>query len=437
MRRVIASIAAILLILVSRHSNCAPSPRRTHLGIDADNWDGQINDPRFEQSLRRMGIDFISWHILPYEEADPTRLDAIVQFCRKNRWEYLFNTEIGNYERDVPTFEHSDGTYRYDLAVSTLELLKNDPFFLGVVYDEAELMQSMLGERDQKGREIRPYFADTRNLTAQQAFLEVSGKVRELVTRYHAYGKRVIFEMVFPDYPFAFARGGGLLAPKLLKENYDDLMYGVYRGAALEYNLPELWACVDLWFLDRFPFNGKYSSGFHTPTELLDSLKYSYNAGFDYVYIEQYKALLDKDFGLTEFGKKVVDFRSWSKARSPGDWRGAPIQFYVRRFPDGYWGQVYSTFIPDHPYGSWKVNPYTASDGLWLKKLNELSKGRIPPDADTWNAQGSSTFKTTPYQMLAGLPPFVVFDQFGVIPKGKNAVVFDFLPKNQSATGLE
>ena len=405
------------------------------MGVDADNWDGQINDPRFEQSLRKMGLDFISWHILPNEESDPKRLDAIVQFCRRNHWAYLFNTEIANYERAVPAFEHPDGTYRYDLAINTLKSLKDDPLFLGVVYDEAELMQSLQGERDQKGREIKPYFVDTRNLSPQQAFLEVSRKVGELVSRYQMYGKRVVFEMVFPDYPFAFARGGGLLAPKLMKENYNDLMYNVYRGAALEYHSPELWTCVDLWFLDRFPSNGKYSSGFHTPTELLDSLKYAYTAGFDYMYIEQYKGLLDQNFQLTEFGQKVLEFRSWTRDHSAGNWRSAPIKFYVKRFPDGYWGQVYSTFIPDHPYGSWKTNPFAASDGLWLKKLNELSKGQIPPDADTWNAQGSRIFRDKPYQAFAGLPAFVVFDHLAEIPKNSKAAALDFVPKSITTNG--
>jgi hypothetical protein len=96
--------------------------------------------------------------------------------------------------------------------------------------------------------------------------MAVTEKVAELTQLYDAYGKRLIFEMTFPDYPFAFARGGALLAPKLLKENFNDLMYAVYRGASIEYQSKELWACVDLWFLDKFPFAGKYGPGYHTPS---------------------------------------------------------------------------------------------------------------------------------------------------------------------------
>jgi hypothetical protein len=395
-----------------------------HLGVDADNWSGQVRDSRFEKSLREMGVDFISWHIAPEEENDPHRLQEIVSFCRRNHWGYLFNTEIVNYAPGQAAFRHSDGTYRYDLQSGTLSLLKDDPLFLGVVYDEAELMQTLAGTKDPKGNPIEPYFADTRKMTPEQAFLAVSGKVKELHSYYTSYGKRLIFEMVFPDNPFAMARGGGIVAPKLLKENYNDLMYSVYRGAAIEYSLPELWACVDLWFLDTFPFNGNRKTGYHTPDDLAAALRYSFFNGFDYVYIEQVKGLVDKNFELTDYGRKVVDFQEWRKHHEHGDWRKASIDYYVLRFPDGYWGQKFSTFVPDHPYGS-PSNPYGAQDARWLETLHELSKGVIPSDAATWNAMSHPMFGKRRYQLEAGLPPMVVFDQFGEPPAHAKAKIID------------
>jgi hypothetical protein len=130
------------------------APRPMQLGIDADNWSNQTSSPAFAASLTAMNIDFISWHIQPEEEADPKHLFAIVNFCRQHHWHYLFNNEVGNYRRDLPTLQHADGTYRYDLAEKTLETLKDDPLFLGVVYDETNLMQSLLGVRDEKGWEV-------------------------------------------------------------------------------------------------------------------------------------------------------------------------------------------------------------------------------------------------------------------------------------------
>ena len=403
----------------------AAMPPLMQLGVDADNWSGQVQNSRFENSLKLMKIDFISWHIMPEEEASPDRLQAIVQFCHKNHWHYLFNTEVANYKRDDRRFKHADGTYRYDLAERTLAELKDDPLFLGVVYDETDLMQALLGVPDEKGKLIEPYLANTRNLSASQAFMAVAKKVAELTRRYEAYGKRLIFEMAFPDYPFAFARGGALLAPKMLKENFNDLMYAVYRGAALEYGSKELWACVDLWFLDRFPFEGKYGEGYHTPTQLLETLKFTYSAGFDYVYIEQVKALTDGSYELSEYGQKVIEFQNWRKTQKQGDWRTAPIKYYVKRFPDGYWGQAYSTFIPDHPYGSWVSNPYRQLDESWFKTLQKLSHGTIPAEADTWNATRSPHFNGRPYQSLAGLPAIVVFDVFGTVPARTNVTVID------------
>ena len=422
------------LLVVSIVAAAAPSPARTalharmQLGVDADNWSGQIANPAFESSLRQMQIDFISWHIAPEEEADPERLKALVEFCRRNHWHYLFNTEIANYQRDEERFRHQDGTYRYDLAETTLEMLKDDPLFVGLVYDEADVVQSMLGMNDDKGKSIAPYLVDTRHLTASEAFLAVANEVAELTRHYAAYNKSIIFEMTFPDNPFAFARGGGLLAPKLLKENYNDLMYDVYRGAALEYGSSALWACVDLWFLDHFPFGGKHGPFDHTPGQLLETLEFAFSAGFDSVYIEQAKGLMDESYQLTEYGRKVIEFQHWREAHAQGNWRSAPIQYYVKRFPDGYWGQSYSTFIPDHPYGSWESNPYRSDDVAWFGLLHQLSSGTIPIDADTWNAQRSPYFRGHPYQTMAGLPPIVIFDQYGTVPVNTKAKVFDLLP---------
>jgi hypothetical protein len=421
-------LRSLILIFLSVGMTCRMQAKSSHmrLGVDADNWSGQIQNASFEASLRRLKLDFISWHLQPEEESSPRRINQIVQFCRKNHWAYLFNNEVVNYRREDAQFRHQGSSFRYDIAEQTLQQLKDDPLFLGVVYDEADLMQVLNGVVYGKGDAIEPYFVDTRQMTAGQAFLAVSKKVAELTRRYQSYGKRLIFEMVFPDNPFPYARAGALLAPKLLKENFNDLMYAVYRGAALEYHSRELWACVDLWFLDKFPFSGKLQPGGHTPEQLLDTLKYAALSGFDYAYIEQYKGLLDDTFALTAYGEKVIEFNRWHENHQDGNWRSAVIDIYVKRFPDGYWGQQYSPFVPDHPYGSWLPNPYRTQDDAWLKKLNELSHGIIPSDANNWNASKSPDFANRPYRTIATLPAMVVFDQFGVIPAETKATVLDF-----------
>lgn len=402
----------------------ASPPRAMRIGVDADNWSGQTKNLEFESSLVAMKIDFISWHVQPGEETREHLRDIVV-FCRRHGWSYLFNTEWGNYNRNDSRLKHSDGTYRYDLAESTLEMLKDDPLFLGVVYDETDLMQAMNGAPDESGKIIPPYLVDTRSMTASTAYEAVSSKVKELQQRYQSYGKRLIFEMTFPDYPFAYARAGALLAPKLLKETYDDLMYAVYRGAALEYHSTELWACADLWYLNRFPTAGKAGSDYHTPDQLLDALRFANAAGFDYVYIEQAKGLMDADYKLTDYGQALIKFQLTKASIPRGDWRATPVEYYVRRFPDGYWGQKYSPFIPDHPYGSSLPNPYQSSDKEWFALLQRLSHGAFPADADTWNALDSPFFKKRPYTTMAGLPLIVVYDQFGILPRDAAAKSVD------------
>ena len=48
---------------------------------------------------------------------------------------------------------------------------------------------------------------------------------------------------------------------------------------------------------------------------------------------------MDKSYPLTPYGLKVIDFRRWRATHKQGDWRTAPVDYYVKRFPDGYWGQ--------------------------------------------------------------------------------------------------
>jgi hypothetical protein len=416
------SLICLCKLSISAFAQAAAAPHAMKIGVDVDNWSGQSQDPRFEASLVAMKVDFVNWHIQPAQETQ-AYLAPMVLLCRKHGWGYTFNNEWANYNRTDTALMHSDGTFRYDFADSTLQLLKSDPLFLGVIYDENELMQSLNGVQAPDGSgTVQPYFAQTASMTTSAAFDAVATKVQQLQQRYASYGKRLIFEMVLPDNAHAYARGGALLAPKMLKETHDDLMYAVYRGAATEYHSQELWTCVDLWFLNNFPTSGVGGPGFHTPQQLIDALNFANAAGFDYAYVEQYKGLMDANFNLTAYGQAVVTFQQSKASAKRGDWRTVQVQGYVRRFPDGYWGQQYSTFIPDHPYGSWLPNPYRSADAQWFALLQTLSNGALPNDADTWDAVTSPFFQNRPYTTMAGLPDFLVLDHYGVIPQGVPSV---------------
>jgi|GEM_PF-6037736 len=400
-------ISVQLILLTCLHSAAFASEFR--LGINADNWSGQIKNPGFERGLRKMSPDFIVWHLSPEEEVSASRLEEILLFCRKNNWAYLFNTELVNYAPGVDYFKQEDGTYRWDLRPATMEKLKNDPLFLGVVYDEPMFMQSLAHQVVNKNR-IVPYFYDTKDLDEKEAFTEVSQKIAALNTYYAGYNKRLVFEMVFPDYAHPVARGGAIAAPKLLKENYNDLMLGVYSGAAIQYKQRELWACVDLWFLDQFPFSGKTSKG-HSPEQLFKALCYTYEKGFDYVYVEMVKALMDEAYNLTKHGEQLVAFQTAKAGLTRRDWNDVSPGHIIKRVPDGYWGQDFSGFIPDHPYGIKKRTPELKEKSReWLQLLNRLSNGRIPENANNWNAVSHPYYSKKAYISEAGLPEILVFD---------------------------
>jgi hypothetical protein len=389
-----------------------PTPAQVQpfkFGVNADNWNNEIERPWFAQLLKDMGVEFVVWHLSPEEESSDG-ITRIVEFCRRHQLEYLFNTELVNYVPGVPYFQNADGTYRWDLRRETLEKLRNDPLFLGQVYDEPMLMQSLRGETV-KGRVIPPYFVDTSGMDPEKAFLAVAGKIHELRDYFASYGKDGVFEMVFPDYAHCTARGGVVLAPKLLKENPNDLMFAVYAGAARQYHAKALWACVDLWFLDTFPGKGVTGEKFHTPQELYDALCYAYSQGFDRAYVEHIKGLVNPETGtLTDYGRKLIEFRRIRNKLSRTHWREYVPNLVVKRFPDGYWGQRYSTFIPDHPYGTNTTPELRAAADRWLGLLADTSGGKLPRDANNWNAVLHPYFQNTAYFPVAGLPPMLVVD---------------------------
>ncbi len=385
------------------------------LGINCDNFDQQLSNPKFVQFIKKLNVDFIVWHIAPQQEIDyKQELGKIVNFCRENNIEYLFNIEVVNYMDDIPYFMHDDGTKRWDLKKETLTWLENDTLFLGVVYDEAMLMQ-MLNHSKINGKEIKPYFVDTKDMKVKEAYEAVVRKIVKLQGYYETYGKKMVFEMVFPAFAHAVARAKGVLAPKLLKENFNDLMYYYYAGAAKEYGQEELWANIDLWFYNNFPFNGKYKKDgtFHTPLQLYRALKFSYKKGFDYVYVEHAKALHDENYNLTKYGDMFLKFQHDKADFHRTSWKKIDPKFVIQMFPYGYWGQKYSLFNPYHPYGSFKDNETLKRGNLkFLELLNKLSKGRIPPEANNWNALLHPYFQKTKYFMNAKLPSFLVFDHF-------------------------
>jgi hypothetical protein len=263
-RQVVRSVTGVAICLVLAVS--AGWAGTFRFGVNADNWKGEMGRPGFAKIVKQLGVEFVVWHLSPEEEASE-RMMEIVHFCRTNNIAYLFNTGLINYVPNVSSFTNSDGTYRWDLRQETLDKLTDAPLFLGQVYGEAMLMQSLNGVTV-GNRRIPPYFVDTASLLPDQAFTAVVDKISERSARYVRYGKHAVFEMVFPDYAHATARGGTTLAPKLLKETANDLMFAVSAGAARQYGQKELWACADLWFWDKFPEKGKAGPGYHTPDQL-------------------------------------------------------------------------------------------------------------------------------------------------------------------------
>ncbi len=363
-----------LALVLALFSASAEAASKFRLGLNADNWNNQVDSAEFKKSVRNLGIEFIVWHVSPEEFATRSLL-RVVDYCRKNNLDYLFNTELVNYVPGVTEFAADGGrAYRWDLRPEIMEYLKDDPHFLGVVYDESLLVQSLLGTTiEVPGHDkipVKPYYVDTAQMKPEAAFGAVADKIGQLDGYYRKYNKRLVLETLFPDSSFVTARGGAIWAVKFLKENYNDLMTMMAEGAARQYQKDgkghdrglQLWACVDLWYLETFPNVAEHGLGQsaggrqgHTPDELYESLVYAYERGYDAAYVEMAKGLMDKQWKLTAHGQAVVKFNEWRQKQPArtADWRVAPqAQLTVRRFPSGNPGGRLAKFLDMRSYGS-------------------------------------------------------------------------------------
>lgn len=450
-QRCCIACAVTVFLFLAAGAVQAATPFR--LGLNADNWSGQSDSAQFRQSVKELGVEFIVWHVHP-DELDSGLVQKAVDFCRRDGLGYLFNTEVVNYLPRDKRFVPGDRTYRWDIKADVLDKLKDDPLFLGVVYDEAILMQNLAGTRV-GNRTIEPYFVDTRKMTPEKAFEAVAGKIDELSAYYQRYNGMMVMETLFPDASFVASRGGAVLAVKLLKENYLDLAAMMAGGAARQYLSEngkkgrglELWACVDLWYLDMFPNAEMHGTigkdGGHTSQELRQALEYAYNTGFDAAYIEMNKGVMDTEWKLTEHGRTVVEFDRWRKEQPErdADWRTPPAAaFTVRRFPSGNPGGKLPDFLNLSSYGCGTYRflecfpaidkGYCGMDNAWFRWFFEhaenAGKGAVESFAGTtFNSEAHRARSVAevigrPYQPMAGLPDIDFVDHTASsLPSGR------------------
>ena len=402
--------------LVGLSASACADGRPFRLGLNADNWQNQVESENFRAAVQAMGIDFFVWHVSP-EEFGTGSILKVIDYCRREGKPYLFNTELVNYVPDVQAFKADGGqTYRWDLQPEILDYLKDDPLFLGVVYDESMLAQNLLGSTI-AGRAVGPYYLNTRNLTPEQAFLAVADKISQLADYYQKYDRMLVMETLFPDSVFVEARGGAVLAVKLLKENYNDLMTMTAQSAARQYLAEnekmgrgrELWACIDLWYLDGFPNAADHKlgqPGGHSPAELKTALNYAYTAGYDAAYIEMAKGLMDHKWNLTAHGQAVIDFQREKETLRRSDWRKeTEPQAVIRRFPSGHPGGYLPKMLNMGPYGSASyrfqacrpgrgdIHPLCRADLEWWRWFRENSYLKNLTD----ESFPGTTFNSTPF----------------------------------------
>ena len=378
-----------------------------------------------EQLLREFGIDrWVLFHPPKSSGAVPLArivddICAVDAWCAQHGIDWVANLEAANYhatfvdERGRDWFNQPDGRHFYDAPDDILAVWGACRQLRGLLYDEAELMQTWRNGTVKGMRQ--PWLYAPAGPRLEDAAAEFTAAVTAHAQRYARHGLRLCTEHVLPIGFHSFARGGWTAATKILKENWAAPCLACAMGAALQYGT-ELWVCPDLW-------DGAHPYPGHSPAEYRSALLLAYHLGADCIYTEN----LDGDFGqrgvgslvltgpdgyrVTGYGKEALWFRhEYLPAHPRGyDLRSVRPRVAIIRQEDTCWGQA-DSWLPDHLFGApaWRSTPVTEA---WLRLWHLLSCGTIPADSLSWH--GGSTWRQwhgRPHQTFCPLDGVVVFD---------------------------
>ena len=378
-----------------------------------------------EQLLRYHEEQGIDLNIPGFEDTPRMAMAAhyirdMEAFCQEHGLHWIINLESANWiesfldDKGRDWFRRDDGRQYFKFPPELIAELADTENLLGLMYDEAEHMQSTSDPERAERHGIaglgRPFMYDPAGdvLTdAADGLAEAAADARRV---YEDTGLSLYTEHVFPIMFHPFARAGYVAAPKILKESWSPIVIAQAMGAAIQYDT-ELWITPDLWFPGTYPG--------HSVEEYRSALLLAYHMGADCIYTENLAfdhnnqgigslILYDDDrYEVTPYGEVTKWFIHDYVPAHPRHYsfRELKPRIAIIRQEDGCYGQA-TAWLPDTLFGhpEWQS---TLETEAWFKLWHLLSLGVVPADTLSWHA-GSMARRS--YQVFAPLDGVVVFD---------------------------
>lgn len=383
-----------------------------HLSHNVAYWS---HEPYYK-AIKELGANFVCVHLFAeekYGNQNTVKMRQKVQAMdvgmRAHGLKYTLSGEIANFidkaevTPGVNEYEPTPGIHRWDFRMDWLNPVlppqkPAPPAFLGVNYDECDA--SLLEGNRYVGRTpapsgapyYKPYLARTYGLSVTAAYERLVQACKDVVAGPYQSRVKLFAEPNFPDLSHIFARGGWLLTPKILKENFSSVIMAANLGAALQYqDRTDLWVTVDL-------NNIHYGFPGHSLQATRSALLMSYWLGVGTICVENLDYVVEdptrrhpeapltggllhwnnvNQYQITAHGKVVQDFFRNYVPKNPRqiNWRNYRPRVAIVRLPDGDWGQPGSPCL-DNLLGNTKMKTDTISHE-WLHVWPILTHGAV------------------------------------------------------------
>lgn len=210
---------------------------------------------------------------------------------------------------------------------------------------------------------------------------------------------RYVCGMCFSGIDASFGQGGMHLSPKVLKEEYQSIMFAVAMGACKQYKR-KLSITVDLWGFDVGAwFTRLWGFPAHGVNEFYNALVCSWYMGPELLFVENCDPLAvsyGDSLELTEFGEAYRQFLSRYKNRVlPYSHRNVTCKIAVIHADNGIFS-AYGTFDGGGSFGFCEFLP-NAQKNSFFEVMHVLSHKKVSRCGTTfWNTD-FQTFPTGAY----------------------------------------
>lgn len=373
--------------------------------------------PWAEAVFREFGFELWIKHYKnwPTVKQNKEYIRRVDKWCGQLGIQWIANLESANWRSEFVDdkgrdwFNRSDGRHFFLFPDDMLAELAKAKHLKGLMYDEAEHMQSC---NNRFAKVTQPFMYDYRGDKLEMAAHEFVKAISEVAQLHKKYQIPLFTEHVFPVMYHCFSAAGYTAVTKILKESWAPVYIACAMGSAIQYDT-ELWITPDLWGVNDYPG--------HSVDEYRSALLLAYHMGADCIYTENlaYEGfgkgkgkgslikLKDNGYTVTDYGEIAKWFIHEYVPSHPRNYNFRELQprVVIIRKPDGCWGQG-GTWYPDTLFGNPDWRPTDVTEA-WVRLWHLLTRGVVPYKSLNWHGAG---YEGRPLQFFCPLDGVIVFD---------------------------